>query len=159
MNDVLSAIHGRLAERGETVATVESLTGGLLAAELTMTAGASATYRGGLVVYATDLKATLAGVDAAMLARCGPVSDWTARELASQGRLRLGSSWALATTGVAGPDTQDGVAVGTVFLAVASASDVQTTQLALTGDRNTIRRSSVVEAVLLLAHVIGLDLA
>lgn len=155
MNDLLAAVHSRLAERGETVGTIESLTGGLLAAELTTTPGASATFRGGLVVYATDLKATLAGIDAVTLAEVGPVSPWTARELAAQGRRRLGATWGVATTGVAGPDTQDGVQVGTVYIAVGGPSGVAVSELKIDGDRNTIRRTCVVEAVMLLAREIG----
>ncbi|NUT97968.1 MAG: nicotinamide-nucleotide amidohydrolase family protein, partial [Saccharothrix sp.] len=76
--DVVNA----LKSRGETVATAESLTGGLVAAEITTVPGASAVLRGGLVVYATDLKASLAGVDAALLAAHGAVHPEVARQLA-----------------------------------------------------------------------------
>jgi nicotinamide-nucleotide amidase len=152
---ILTAVHARLRERGETVGTIESLTGGLLAAELTITPGASLTFRGGLVVYATDLKASLAGVDPETLAEVGPVAEWTARELAVQGRARLDSDWAVSTTGVAGPDPQDGVAVGTVYVGICGPSGAKVCELSLAGDRNTIRRRSVVESVLFLAREIG----
>lgn len=154
--ELAAAVHERLLERGETVCSVESLTGGLLAAELTTTPGASNTFRGGLVTYATDLKATLAGVDAELLAAHGPVSEYTAATMASGGRRRMSASWGVSTTGVAGPDAQDGVPVGTVYVAVAGPDGVDVRLLTLAGDRNTIRRSCVVEAVSLLARTIGL---
>lgn len=154
--ELAAAVHERLLERGETVCCVESLTGGLLAAELTMTPGASTTFRGGLVTYATDLKASLAGVDASQLAEDGPVSESTAAAMARGGRQRMSATWGLSTTGVAGPDPQDGVSVGTVYVAVAGPDGVDVRRLHLDGDRNTIRRSCVVEAVSLLARTIGL---
>ncbi len=112
----------RLAARGETVATAESLTGGLLAATIVDVPGASAVFRGGLVVYATDLKATLGGVPVDLLAERGPVDPDVAAALAAGARERCGATWGLATTGVAGPTPQDGIAVGTVFVAVAGPS-------------------------------------
>src|SRR6185369_8134485 len=108
-----------LAARGETLAVAESLTGGLLAATIVDVPGASAAFRGGFVVYATDLKATLAGVDRDLLASRGPVDPDVAVALAVGARERCGADWGLATTGVAGPDPQDGVPVGTVFVGIA----------------------------------------
>jgi len=154
----LAAIHARLLQRGETVGTVESLTGGLLAAALTTTPGASATFRGGLVTYATDLKATLAGVSPDMLGMNGPVSNVTAGAMAAGARNALGVDWCLSTTGVAGPDSQDGVPVGTVYVGLADpAGDIAVSALRLTGDRNTIRTASVEQAVLLLGRALGSD--
>ena len=106
-----------LCGTGETLAVAESLTGGLLAATLVDVPGASQVFRGGLVVYATDLKATLAGVPAELLDERGPVDPDVAVALADGARERCGADWGLATTGVAGPDPQDGMAVGTVYVA------------------------------------------
>jgi nicotinamide-nucleotide amidase len=136
--------------RGQTLAVVESLTGGLLAATLVDVPGASRVFRGGLVVYATDLKASLAGVPADLLARRGPVDPDVARELARGGQRQCGADWAIATTGVAGPDPQDGKPVGTVFIAVAGPTATAVRELHLTGDRPTIRRSTVTAALTLL---------
>lgn len=155
-----------LRERSQTVATAESLTGGLVGATLTDVPGASAVYRGGVIVYATDLKADLAGVSPLTLAADGPVAPTTAVALA-QGAARVcGADWGLATTGVAGPDGQDGHPVGQVFVAVAQperAEDaggsrrVQVREVSLTGDRVAIRVQTV-EAVLgLLLEVVGSD--
>jgi nicotinamide-nucleotide amidase len=115
---LLERLHRSLAGRQQTVAVAESLTGGLLAAALTSTAGASATFRGGVVAYATDLKARLVGVPESLLAEQGPVAAQVALELARGVRDRLSASWGVGVTGVAGPQPQDGKPVGTVFLAV-----------------------------------------
>jgi len=112
---VLAALRGA----GATLATAESLTGGLLAATLVDVAGASAVFRGGLVPYATDLKAALVGVDQGLLDRVGPVAAEVAAALAEGARQRCGADWGVATTGVAGPDPQDGHPPGTVFVGVA----------------------------------------
>ncbi|WP_411076457.1 CinA family protein [Streptomyces sp. cmx-4-7] len=108
-----------LAERGQTLAVAESLTGGLVAAELTGVPGASASFRGSVTAYATALKHELLGVDGALLAERGAVDPDVASQMAAGVRARLGADWGIATTGVAGPDPQDGQPVGTVYVAVA----------------------------------------
>lgn len=141
-------LHAALLARGETVGVAESLTAGLLAAALTETPGASATFRGGLVVYATDLKATLAGVPEPLLAAYGPVSPQVAAALAAGARDRLGATYGLAVTGVAGPDPQDGVPVGTVYVGTAGpVGDAAVARLRLAGDRAAIRAATVAAAI------------
>lgn len=120
---VVARLLDRLSAEGLTVATAESLTGGLLVALLTEIPGSSAVVRGGLVVYATDLKHTLAGVDGDLLAARGPVDPEVAMRLADGARSRCGASIGVGLTGVAGPDPQDGVAVGTWFCAVSGPGD------------------------------------
>jgi len=143
-----------LADRQETLATVESLTGGLVAATVVEVAGASAVFRGGLVVYATDLKATLAGVPEELLAERGPVDPDVALALAEGGRARCGADWGLSTTGVAGPEQQDGKPVGLVYVAVAGPSGSAVRELSLAGGRQAIRSASVTEALrLLIEHL------
>jgi nicotinamide-nucleotide amidase len=146
----LDALHRRLVENGFTVAVAESLTGGLLSAALTERGGASAYLRGGLVVYATDLKASLAGVDERLLAERGPVDPDVAAALARGARDRLGADFGIGVTGVAGPDPQDGVPVGTVYVAVAGPGRIEVLARLFTGDRSAIRRASVAAAVDLL---------
>jgi nicotinamide-nucleotide amidase len=138
------------AERGLTLAVAESLTGGLVLADLVAVPGASVVVRGGVVAYATDLKHGLLGVDAALLAAGGPVQAPVAEQMASGVRSRLAADVGLATTGVAGPDPQDGHPPGEVWIAVASSTGVRSLRLELGGDRGTIRRETV-EAVLDLA--------
>ncbi len=109
-----------LLRSGATVASAESLTGGLVGAALTSVPGSSAAYRGGVVSYATDLKCQLLGVDAGLLAERGAVDPDVALAMARGARDRLGADFGVATTGVAGPDPQDGRPVGTVWVAVAT---------------------------------------
>ncbi len=141
-----------LRARGQSLAVAESLTGGLLAATLVEVPGVSAVFRGGFVVYATDLKHELAGVPAQLLAERGPVDPDVARALAEGARERCGADWGLATTGVAGPDPQDGKAVGTVFVAVAGPGDSAVRELHVNGDRATVRAVTVANALELLAE-------
>ena len=153
-------LFGLLRERAATVATAESLTGGLVGAALTDLAGVSAVYRGGVVVYATELKAQLAGVPGGQLDRDGPVHPDTAVAMAAGVRERLAATYGLATTGVAGPDPQGGIAAGTVYVAAAGPTGSRVERLHLAGDRLAVRRETV-RAVLALAVelVAGEDLA
>jgi nicotinamide-nucleotide amidase len=140
-----------LKERGQTVAVAESLTGGLLAAALVEVPGASAVFRGGIVAYATDLKTSLLGVPAPLLERHGAVHPEVATAMAVGVRQRLGATFGLATTGVAGPDPADGQPVGTVYIA-ASRDGLATPQgLRLDGDRARIRHRTVVMSLKQLA--------
>lgn len=143
-----------LAERGLTVAVAESLTGGLVVAELTRVAGASAVVRGGIIAYATGLKQQLLGVDEALLAEVGPVHADVAAQMAAGVASRLGASIGLSTTGVAGPDAQDGHDVGTVYVGLAVAGHLTTHRLALSGSREQIRRATVDASLELLAEAV-----
>ena len=163
LNEVVAELIETLTARGETIATAESLTGGLIGAEITAVSGASAIYRGGVISYATDLKARLAGVREATLAEHGAVAALTAVEMALGVADRCDASWGIAVTGVAGPDSQEGHPVGTVFSAVArrqaaigwddpaTDSEVCVRQLKLSGGRDEIRRQTV-EATLRQLH-------
>lgn len=151
MTDLAQRIHDRLLARSETVATAESLTAGMVGAALTSIAGSSAIYRGGLIVYATDLKTQLAGVSADLLAARGAVDPDVATALAVGVRDRLAATWGLGLTGVAGPDPQDGVAPGTVFLGLAGPYGPPTVvSLHLAGDRAAIRSAAVLAGLRLL---------
>ena len=143
-------VHARLGAAGQTVAVAESLTGGLLGAALSGRPGSSETFRGSVVVYATDLKASLAGVSADVLEAHGAVSPETAAALASGVRERLGADWGLGVTGVAGPSEQEGQPVGTVHIAVAGPSGGQVRSLRLPGDRDRVRAMAVTAALHLL---------
>lgn len=140
-------LHAALLARDETVAAAESLTAGLFCAALADVPGASATLRGGAVVYATELKSTLAGVDADLLERFGPVAPETAAALAEGIAARCGASWGIGLTGVAGPDPVDGHRAGTVFLGTAGAGATEVLALQLSGDRATVRAASVARAI------------
>lgn len=147
-----AALVRRLAERGWTIGVAESLTGGLVVSSLVSVPGASAVLRGGVVAYATDLKRTLLGVDADLLAAEGAVHPEVARQMAegvrgvvgpAGGRADLG----VATTGVAGPDPQDGHPVGTVYIAVVSDRGARVEELSLRGGRAEIRAESASRSI------------
>ncbi|MDL4771460.1 CinA family nicotinamide mononucleotide deamidase-related protein [Actinomadura xylanilytica] len=158
-------VHRLLAERSATVAVAESLTGGLIGAELTAMPGSSATYAGGVVAYATELKHRLLGVPEALLAEHGAVHPEVAAAMAEGVRDRLGAAYGLAVTGVAGPEPQDGHSVGTVYASVAGPGGLLTVtmpRLPVPGAgpeiRPVIRRMTVVHALELLRRtLLGLD--
>ena len=142
-----------LTRLGMTIAVAESLTGGLVVAELVSVPGASAVVRGGVVAYATELKSTLLGVDAELLAARGPVDPEVARQMAEGVRRRLGSDGrpadiGLATTGVAGPEGQGGHPVGEVWLGLAMDGVLEARGLTLGGDRASIRTATVSESLM-----------
>lgn len=141
--DLVRRILLELGRRKETLAVAESLTGGLLSSSVVDVPGASASYIGGAVTYATRTKHSVLGVDAELLERCGPVCSDVAREMATGASVRFDSDWALATTGVAGPDdTSDGLA-GTVYVAVAGPEVTDVTAHRFAGDRRQVREQAV----------------
>jgi len=148
--DLAGQILDRLRADGQTLAVAESLTGGLVAAALTDVPGASVAFRGGVVAYATELKTGLLGVDAVMLRRHGAVYPPVAAAMAQGVRARLGATYGVATTGVAGPEPSDGQPVGTAHIAVSATDDTVVRTIALTGDRQEIRRLTVEHALGLL---------
>ncbi|MER6652127.1 CinA family protein [[Kitasatospora] papulosa] len=146
----------RLQERGETLAVAESLTGGLVAAELTDVPGASRSFRGSVTAYATSLKRDVLGVDGALLDERGAVDPSVAEAMASGVRRVLDADWGVSTTGVAGPEAQDGKAVGTVFIAVYGPHGVRKcVELRLNGGRADIRKESVRSLLALLSGELG----
>jgi nicotinamide-nucleotide amidase len=156
MNVRADEIHDLLLARGETVATAESLTAGLLGGALTSTPGSSATYRGGVIVYATDLKHQLAGVSLALLEERGAVDPDVAVALATGVRSRLGATWGIGLTGVAGPDPQDGVPVGTLFIGLAMPTGAtEVVSLVLAGDREAVRAGAVAAAMAVLRDALA----
>ncbi len=137
----------RLAELGWTIAVAESLTGGLVVSSLVDVPGASRVVRGGVVAYATDLKHSVLGVDQALLDAHGAVHPRVARQMARGVRDALGAGGSpadvgVATTGVAGPDEQDGQPVGTVHIAVSTPLGTRVDSLVIAGDRDRIRRET-----------------
>lgn len=146
---------GALIRRGETVATAESLTGGAVSAALTAVPGASAAVRGGMVVYATDLKHAWLSVPAALLAEQGPVDDDVAAAMAEAARTRASATWGVATTGVAGPEPVGPHPAGTVIVAVSGPEATTTARLDLPGDRARVRRLAVAHALDALRHRLG----
>lgn len=145
-----------LGRAGRSLAVAESLTGGMLAATLVDVPGASSVFRGAVVAYATDLKSALLGVDSALLDSRGAVDPEVARQMAAGVRDRLGADVGVATTGVAGPDPQDGQPPGTVFVAVDVRGGLSQVQaFVLDGDRAAVRAATVQAALTLLRDVVS----
>lgn len=147
MNDLARTAIAALQEQGLTVATCESLTGGLICATLVDVPGASAVVRGGLITYQTDTKTLLAGVPAALIAAKGVVSAEVAQAMAEGTRTRLGVDIAVSATGMASPGSPEDPPAGTVFVGVSTAEGAQAIPLTLTGDRQSIRRQTVEHAL------------
>lgn len=148
--ELATAVLDRLRERNETVATAESLTGGLVCATLVDAPGASDVVRGAVVAYAAEVKAQVLGVDDQQIVSHGTIDAEVARQMAEGIRLRLGATWGLATTGNAGPESSEGKPVGAVFIAVAGPGASSVRELALSGDRDAIRRSTTTATLSLL---------
>ena len=144
--DIVDALRGT----GQTLATAESLTGGMLCATLVDVPGASDVLRGGVVAYLPETKRDVLGVDADLIERVGTVHADVAAAMAEGAVRVLGSTWGVATTGVAGPEPSEGKPVGTVHVAVAGPGGVQTRDLSLHGDRAMIREQAVDAALSLL---------
>ena len=136
-----------LTECGMTVSTCESLTGGLICATLVDVPGASKVVRGGLITYQTDTKTLLAGVDAGLIGQWGVVSAEVAQAMAEGARARLGTDIAVSATGMASPGSEAEPPAGTVYVGVSSAKGVRAVKLALSGDRQSIRRQTVEAAI------------
>lgn len=141
-----------LINRGQTLSVCESLTGGGIGAALTSVPGSSAVFRGGLITYATCLKAELLGLDKAFIDRYGVVSAQVVAEMATRTRSLCFTDWSIAVTGVAGPDSQAGKAPGTVFIGVASAGLEHVVERHFEGEREQIRQATIRAALGLLAE-------
>ncbi|WP_433407692.1 CinA family protein [Saccharomonospora azurea] len=149
-DDQAAWLVAELTRRRQTVAAAESLTAGLVCATLTRVPGSSAVLRGGLVVYATELKHTLGGVDETLLADYGAVHPEVAAQLAQGARRRCTADWGLGLTGVAGPDPQDGCEPGTVHIGLAGPETRAVRTLNLAGGREEVRAGAVAAALGLL---------
>lgn len=147
MEELARKVITALKERSLTIATCESLTGGLICATLVDIPGASSVVRGGFVTYQTDTKTFLAGVPAELISEHGVVSAEVARAMAEGVRSRLGTDIAVSATGMASPGSQDDPPCGTVFVGVATATHVRAVPLHLEGDRLSVRKQTVREAL------------
>lgn len=153
--DLAAEVIAAARERSATLATAESLTGGLVCAALVDVPGASDVVRGGVVAYAVDVKVSALGVPADLVERLGTVHESVARAMAEGARQRLGATHAVATTGVAGPDPSEGQPVGTVYIAVAGPEGTVDRAYGFDGDRPAIRRAACQAALVLLRDTVA----
>lgn len=147
-------LQDRLSELGATVATAESLTGGRLAVELTELPGSSETFLGGVVSYATAVKQDVLGVPDRIIEEHGVVSGECARAMAEGVRRLLGTTYALSTTGVAGPDDQEGKPPGLVFLAVAGPEGTRVEERRFSGERQEVQQGACDAALSVLEGIL-----
>ncbi len=147
MTDLSKRVHLLLRASGATIATAESLTGGRLAVALTDTPGASETYLGGVVTYATELKKSLLDLDPAIVDGHGVVSSECAQAMAVGAMALAGATYGISTTGVAGPSDQEGKPPGTVFVGIAGPGLLEVVALELSGKRVQIQEGTIREAL------------
>jgi PncC family amidohydrolase len=153
--ETAARVHQLLLARDETVATAESLTGGRLASVLTAAPGASRTYVGGVVAYATSVKEAVLGVSEALVAEHGVISSECALAMARGAVAATGATWGIGTTGVAGPDPQEGHPPGTVHVGLVGPGVSTALALELVGGREAIQDRTCAEALSALAGMLS----
>jgi len=142
-----------LSERGETISVAESLTGGGLAQALTSLPGSSDIFCGSVTAYQNEIKSSLLQVQSELLSEFGSVSEEVAAAMAHGIKDLMGSTWAISTTGVAGPGPSEGVAAGTVWVAIDGPIS-QTLQLELSGTREIVRNATIAGAIAAFARIL-----
>ena len=148
MEQLTNELGAALRARGWRIASAESCTGGLIAAACTALAGSSDWFERGFVTYSNEAKTELLGVDAALIAQHGAVSEAVARAMAQGALARAPVQLTVAVTGIAGPGgAVSGKPVGTVWLAWATSQGTQAERLQLGGDRTAIRSATVLAAL------------
>ncbi len=146
MTATASEVIARL--KGRSLATAESLTGGMIGAALTAVPGASAVYKGGIVSYVNQVKAEVLGVSPEILDRCGAVSAQTAQAMAQGVRALLKADYAVSVTGLAGPGGDEfGHEVGTVFIGLEGENRSQVRECHFSGDREAVRQQTAKAAL------------
>lgn len=147
-SDVIRALQGK------TLATAESCTGGLIGGALTSVSGSSAVYKGGIISYWSQIKEQLLSVDGETLTKIGPVSAPVAQAMARGARDTLQADIAVSVTGLAGPDGDEfGNPVGLVFIGYSDEKQTLSRQFHFAGDRESIRRQAVDEALKLILEM------
>ena len=149
-----SEVNKLFREKGLTLGSVESFTGGLFAKEITAVSGASKFYKGGLVTYATEEKARLLGISQEDIAKYGVVSKEIALQMAEKGRKVLDVDVCVSFTGNAGPDAMENKPVGEVYIGIATKDEVKAYPFLLKGDRKSIQEQGVGNALIIIAQKI-----
>ncbi len=142
-----------LTSRGQTLAVAESLTGGGLGFALTQVPGASAVFLGGIISYTTDVKVRELGVGRSIIDKYKVVSEEVAIEMAEGAKNKFATTWAISTTGVAGPGDYQGVREGTVWIAIRGPIN-QSLTLTLDGGRDGVRQGAISSAIGTFARIL-----
>lgn len=149
----LSDLAGSLRSRGESISVAESLTGGGLAAALSSLPGSSDFFIGSVTAYQSAIKSSILQVPANLISEFGVVSEEVAAAMAAGVKALMNSTWAISTTGVAGPGPSDGEAAGTVWVAI-TGPITQTLQLELPGTREIVRNATIAGAIAAFARIL-----
>lgn len=155
VNQLAEALVDQARSAGMTLATAESLTGGLLGSTLASVPGASAVYRGGVISYASEVKSDLLGVEAQLIQERGTVDPEVALSMAQGARRVCGADYGLATTGAAGPEPWDGKPVGRVYLGLTGPAGSRVLERNYEGDRQQIRQQAVCDGLALLLEALA----
>jgi nicotinamide-nucleotide amidase len=155
MNTLSSTIVESLKSKGESLSVAESITGGALTSEIVSVPGASHILKGSIVAYSGEIKMRELSVPQELIDRAGVVSEEVALGMADGIRARMNTTWSIASTGVAGPGPHQGIAAGTVWLAIVGPNTRETVKLALEGDRETVRRGAVESALGVFARILS----
>ena len=155
MNTLSSTIVESLKSKGESLSVAESITGGALTSEIVSVPGASHILKGSIVAYSVEIKMRELSVPQELIDRAGVVSEEVALGMADGIRARMNTTWSIASTGVAGPGPHQGIAAGTVWLAIVGPNTRETVKLALEGDRETVRRGAVESALGVFARILS----
>jgi nicotinamide-nucleotide amidase len=142
-----------LRQRGESICVAESLTGGGLAEALSSLPGSSEVFKGSITAYQSQIKISLLKIPAELISEFGVVSEEVAAAMAGGAKDLMDSTWSISTTGVAGPGPSDGVAAGTVWVAIAGPIS-QTLQLELSGTREIVRNATIAGAIAAFARIL-----
>ena len=142
-----------LTSRGQTLAVAESLTGGGLGFALTQVPGASAVFLGGIISYTTEVKVRELSVGQSIIDQYKVVSEEVAIEMAEGAKNKFATTWAISTTGVAGPGDYQGVREGTVWIAIRGPIN-QTLTLTLDGGRDGVRQGAISSAIGTFARIL-----
>ena len=151
--ELISDVVDSLRERNETLSTAESLTAGALSSAIVSIAGASDVFVGGITAYCDEIKISHLGVDAALIKEHTSMSEQVCVAMAKGAMKSFGSTWAIATTGVAGPDPVDGIAVGAVWVAI-QGPICQMIELSLSGERDSVRNATTAGAIAAFARIL-----
>jgi nicotinamide-nucleotide amidase len=149
----LSEVMQILRDRGENISVAESLTGGGLAEALSSLPGSSEVFRGSVTAYQSEIKELVLKVPTELITEFGVVSEEVAAAMADGVKSVMDSTWAISTTGVAGPGPSDGVAAGTVWVAIDGPIS-QTLQLELSGTREIVRNATIAGAIAAFARIL-----
>jgi nicotinamide-nucleotide amidase len=150
----LDQIVALLAQRNETVAVAESITAGGVGRSLTSVPGASKVFLGGIIAYTNEVKVNLLGINPGMIDQFTAVSEEVASAMADGARDRLGATWALATTGIAGPGDYQGIAEGTVWISIRGPIN-ESLRLHLDGGREAVRTGAISSAIGTFARILS----